>query len=156
VAAATAAVPKPIGPPAVLDENAAASAGVAPAVAGASPTTVKLAVPYPSICGRPAAGTLAIAFPRGELVPGTIAASAVHVANARTKSVHVSGRTVTVTLSPLPTAGTQVTCHSIALRRLTLTFGAAAQLGNPAAAGTYSVTVKHGSTSYAASFKLTA
>jgi hypothetical protein len=148
---AAAAVPQPIGPPAVFDDNAATVA-VRPGVVSAQPTTVKLTLQYPRLCGKPTGGTVAITFPKGELVPARIPLSAVAAPGLRIKAIVVSGKTVKLSLAPLPTSG--VTCQSITLAPLALTLKPAAGLGNPDSAGAYTVTAKRGTATYAAQFQV--
>lgn len=149
--AAAAAIPQPIGPPAVFDDNTA-TVMVRPGVVSANPTTFTLGLRAPAQCGRPLTRLLKIAFPAAELVPSHIATSAIKVTNMRVRSVTVSGQTVTLALAPPPVKG--VLCNSIAPARLSVTFGTAAGLGNPAGAGTYTVTASRGPVTYTAHFQV--
>ena len=150
---AVAAVPQPIGPPAVFDENGTASIFVKPTAPAARPTTFSLSLSsYPLICGHTSAGTLVVTFPKAERLPAHLAVNAIRVSNGLARSASISGHTVRVSVAP-PDAG-GVTCQSIRMGRLTLTFTRAAKLGNPNAAGTYTVTAKHGTATYAAKFQV--
>jgi hypothetical protein len=150
---ALAATPEPIGPPALLDEGAAASVVVTPATPAASPVALQLKLPYPLICGRPSPGAIAITFPAGEKVPAQIASTTIVVPGARVKSVTVQGRTVTVAVA-LKLASGHVMCQTFSFGKLALNVTRAARLGNPTTAGTYVVKAKHGSSTYSASFRV--
>jgi len=151
--AAAAAIPQPIGPPPVFDDNTATVA-VQPGRASARPTTVRLTLPSPRVCGRATGGTIAISFPDAETVPSHIPRSAVVVPGLKVTSVAVHGRAVTIALVAPRTTG--MTCHSIVVAPLTVTLLPAAGLGNPDSAGTYTVTAKRGTATYTAQFQISA
>ena len=147
--AAAAAGPQPVGPPGVHDHDAA-TVSVEPRAPSARPTTVRLTLAYPRLCGKAMGGSLAIAFPASELVPATIARSAITVPGLKLTAVAVHG--TTVTLSLVPPRRTGMTCHSITLAPLAVTLLPAAGLGNPESAGTYTVIARRGAATYAAQF----
>lgn len=156
-AAALAAPPSPIGPPTVgggtggSGSTAPATIAVSPATP-AEPATVKLTVRHAFQCGRPRPATIALTFPAAERVPRSISTRAVRLSSGLVKHVGVSGKTVSVAVAAAPHKG--VTCMSMFVGRLTLTFGAAAKLGNPASAGTYAVAVRDGRARYTTSFRV--
>lgn len=156
-AAALAAPPSPIGPP-VVGGGTGGSAGTQPATIEVSPATpaapaaVKLTVRHVFQCGRPSPATIALTFPPAERVPRSISTRAVRLSSGLVKHVGVSGKTVSVAVAAAPHKG--ITCMSMFVGRLTVTFGTAAKLGNPAGAGTYTVAVRDGRSSYATSFRI--
>jgi hypothetical protein len=91
---------------------------------------------YEMQCGHPGPGPLAITFPAAERLPAGLTASDVLVNGHATTNVSREGRTVSVALpiqhGPL--------CDVIAPGVLKIVFTRSAALGNPAAAGTYSLT----------------
>jgi hypothetical protein len=72
---------------------------------------------YPLVCGR-ATGLFKIVFPAAASVPARIPAAAVTVNGRVAAKVAVTGRTVSVTVPRRP----GITCLSIVLGKLTITF----------------------------------
>lgn len=91
------------------------------------------------VCGR-LNGTVSVVFPRAAGVPRRIAASGVRLAGEPAARVAVTKRSVAVTAA---SAG-GVTCHSIHLADVILTFTRAAQLRNPTSPGRYSIAITYG------------
>jgi hypothetical protein len=152
--------------PVALAAVLAVAAGLAPAAVGLAPTTppapnertatVTLSSQKPGTrpvmlritletslqCGR-AVGTETVTLPSQFQVPTSIDRTAVRYGGRAAAKVATSGHTIVVSA-----ARDKVMCHSIAMGPETLTFAAAAKLGNPAKAGKYTVVVKRGTAVY--------
>jgi hypothetical protein len=116
-----------------------ATAALSTAKAGARPVAVTLRFPALLVCGW-LKGTVSVTFPRAAGVPRRIAAPGVRLAGEPAAQVAVSGKSVAVTAAH---AG-GVTCHSMVLTDVLLTFTRAAQLRNPAVPGRYSIGIAYG------------
>jgi len=136
---------------AAVPMDAGATITVSPATEGAT-ATVKLTVRHTFYCGRPKPATIAVTFPAAERVPTSIPAAAVHLSAGRVKAVHVSDKTVSVSVRPPPVKG--VSCMVIVLGKLRVRFDKTARLGNPGKAGTYSAAVTDGRFHYTAHFAI--
>jgi hypothetical protein len=134
-----------------LDSSTGATIAVSPASPGAR-AVVRLSVRHTFFCGRPRPATVSVRFPDAEHVPSSIPAAAVHLSAGRMKAVHVSGKTVAVSVQPPPAKG--ITCMSIVLGTLKVAFDEAARLGNPSKVGTYAVTVTDGRSHYTGHFAI--
>jgi hypothetical protein len=108
--------------------------------AGARPIAVTLAVRTELQCGRLVGGTIVARFPAAETVPKVIAKAAVLVGAKPSGGVVVNGHAVTVTV-PRP-AG--VLCDVIGPGTAAVVLTRAANLGNPARAGNYTLAVQRG------------
>jgi hypothetical protein len=147
---------------ALLISGAATAYAASPMHTGAtiavSPTTqgvraaVKLNVRHTFYCGRPKPATIAVKFPAAEHVPSSIPVGAVHLSAGRVKALHVSGKTVFISVRPPPLKG--MTCMVIVLGKLRVKFDKAAGLGNPSKAGTYAVSVTDGRFHYTGHFTI--
>ncbi|MEO9177125.1 MAG: hypothetical protein ABI317_16545 [Gaiellales bacterium] len=112
--------------------------------AGARPVAVAIVMHYEMQCNWPGPGVLAIRFPGSMVLPRRLASSAVLVdKRAASGAVTVAGRTVSVPLPQRP----RIMCDLMGPGTLTVSFSRAAKLGNPKAAGSYSVLATHGSDS---------
>jgi hypothetical protein len=129
---------------AVVQSPGVATVTLSPAAARAWPVTVTVQLPAALQCGRPMGGPVSVTLPRGERMPSTIAATAVRVNGLASSKVAVTGRVVTVAL-PVRRG---ITCMSIIEGSMKIVFAPAAGLGNPSAAGTYTVIVRQGKTGY--------
>lgn len=113
---------------------AAATVTLSSSKAGARPVTLTLKLRYEMQCARPGPGPLLITFPSVERLPAQITAGNVLV-NGRPATAQRNGRVVSVALpvqrGPL--------CAVIAPAVLKVVFTSGAALGNPLAAGTYSL-----------------
>jgi hypothetical protein len=135
-----------LGVPAAAAPGGSASATVLPAAAGAHPAALTLALHFAMICNSPGPGPLRLTLPAAMSVPAAIAARHVLVRGKPAPGVTVDGNLVTVRLRH-PDG---VLCQSIAPGTLKVTFTAGAGLGNPTAAGTYTVHARLGVRSFTA------
>jgi hypothetical protein len=111
--------------------------------AGARPVAVSIVMHYEMQCNWPGPGVLTIRFPGSMVLPEQVASSAVLVDKKVVTGVRVSGRTVSVPLPQRP----RIMCDLIGPGTVTVSFSRAAKLGNPKAAGSYSVLATHASDS---------
>lgn len=137
---------EPAGPVPAEFQAPTPTAVATPARAGARPVSLTLALHYEMVCGRPGRGPLVVTLPEAMVVPHSIPHGAVILQGRRATAVAVAGHVVTVAV-PKP-AG--VSCHSITIGTLRTTFTPAAGLGNPRAAGTYTVRARVAGRSFAA------
>jgi hypothetical protein len=121
-----------------------ATVTLSPPAAGARLVAVTVQLPAALQCGRPMGGPVSVTLPRGERMPSVIAVTAVRVNGLASSKVDVVGRVVTVSL-PVHRG---ITCMSIIDGTMKIVFAPAAGLGNPSAAGTYTVIVRQGKTGY--------
>lgn len=140
----------------------ACSAGVATATtpatatlsisnAGAQGVTLTLALRTELQCGRlRGSRPLVLVLPAKEHVASSIAPSAVLIGGRAASRVAVSGHMLTI--SPPRPRG--MLCNSIGMGTAKVVLLPAAGLGNPGAAGTYSVRITHGTESFAAPMKI--
>lgn len=105
---------------------------------GAAPVSVSIHATYEMQCGWPGP-SIAVVFPAAERLPARIDRTAVLVNGAPPASVARTGRTVTLTIA----RPTGVLCDAIAPGTVRVVFTRAARLGNPRAAGTYTIEVRH-------------
>ena len=131
----------------------AATASVSPAMPGAKPVALTVKVHYEMVCGQPGVGTAIVTLPAAASVPRTIDDSAALVNGKPAARVSVSGHDVTITLPPRRPG---VTCMVMGPGTLTLTLMRAAGLGNPKAAGTYTIRVRRGTRSFQARVHISA
>jgi len=117
-----------------------ASASLSSSRAGARPVALVVSLHTELQCGRLRTGAVAITFPAAMTLPKTVSVSAVSVQGRRPGGVTLSGRTLTI--SPAPPVG--VICNVIAPGVAKILVSQAAQLGNPASAGTYALGVRYG------------
>jgi hypothetical protein len=123
-----------------------ATVTVSPSRAGARPAALTVRLSYEMQCGYPGPGPIVVQLPAGERVPATIAPSALLVNGKPAPGVRVAGRTVSIDLPARPA----IMCDVIGPGTATVVFTRAAGLGNPAGAGSYTVTVtRHGSSAAA-------
>jgi len=132
---------------------APASARLSSRKAGAKPVELVVKLRYMMVCGQPGAGTAVITLPAAADVPGRIASSAVLVNGKPTPSVRVSGHDVTIAM-PLKRHG--VTCMVVGPGTLTLTLTRAADIGNPATAGTYTIRIRRDARTFTTSVAISA
>jgi len=115
---------------------AAVSVTLSTPQAGARGVRLTLQLRYEMQCGHPGAGPLVITFPAAERLPSQLAAGSVLVDGHPATRAERSGRVVSVALpvehGPL--------CDVIAPGVLKIAFTGSAGIGNPPAAGTYSLT----------------
>jgi hypothetical protein len=121
-----------------------ATVALSSTAAGARSVAVTVQLPAVLQCGRPMGGPVSVSLPQGERMPRAIGTSAVRVNGITPASVTVSGRTVTETL-PVRHG---VTCMTLIDGRMKLVLAPAAGLGNPSAAGSYTVVVRQGKTGW--------
>jgi hypothetical protein len=120
------------------------------AAPGARPVVLTLKLHWEMQCGWPGAGSVSVTLPAAMKMASKLPAGAVRV-DGRTARFTRKGRTVTVFL---PARKPKVMCNSITTGTLTLELTKAAQLGNPASAGSYTVAARHAGHSYAAAVKV--
>jgi hypothetical protein len=155
LAAAVAAMPppspklaQPAGDPTALAP--AATVSLSSKQAGARPVTLTVHLAAPLKCGMPFGAPVVVSLPRTSLVPRAIAGSAVLVNGKQSAKVTVSASSLTVAV-PLPRG---VTCDSITDGKESLTFTQAAKLGNAPKPGRYTIHIRRGTETYAASVTL--
>jgi hypothetical protein len=107
--------------------------------AGARPVAVTIAMHYEMQCGWPGPGVLTIRFPSAMVLPKQLAAPAVIVDKKAATGVSIAGRTVSIQLPQRP----RIMCDVIGPGTVTVSFSRGARIGNPKAAGSYSVLATH-------------
>src|SRR5437016_11984936 len=122
-----------------------ATAVATPKAAGARPAVLKVSLHLELRCDKPGPAAIAITLPRAWRVPNSIARTAVWVDSSRPDAVSVSGHTFT--LQPHAPVGT---CTVIAPGTIDIKFTQAARLGNPRAAGRYTVRASIGKQDFSA------
>jgi hypothetical protein len=137
--------PPVIGMP--VDSPSAGSPALTSADRSAAATVTVRA--YPLLCGKPR-GALVVAFPASVELPKAMPLGTVRVNGLAAAKVAVHGHDVTVT-APIPTS---VTCQSIVLGRVTLSFVAGAGL-RAAKHGSSAVAVHEGAHRYKATLTVT-
>jgi hypothetical protein len=123
-----------------------ATAQAAPDTAGARPVALTLALRTELQCGRLVGRTIAVRLPAQERVPHTIPRSAVRIGGTPAARVHVSGQSLAIVLAQPRGA----ICNVISTGIAKIVVTRAANLGNPAAPGTYSITIQHAATTFKA------
>jgi len=119
--------------------------------AGAKHVTLTVSFRTELQCGRlMGSRTLVLVLPSRERVAATVPVGAVLIGGRAAGRVTVAGHTLTVSLPP-PRG---MLCDSVRVGTAKIVVAGAAGLGNPSAAGTYTVKVTHGSESFAAPFKI--
>jgi hypothetical protein len=128
---------------AALPATAALSSGKA----GAKHVTLTVSLTTELQCGRLMdSRTLVLTLPAKARIARTVPVAAVTVAGTAVSAVSVAGHAVTISLA----APRGVMCDSIRTGRAKIVLLPAANVVNPATAGTYSVRVLHGTQAYAA------
>jgi hypothetical protein len=128
-----------------------ASASLSNASAGTRPVALVVSLHAELQCGRLRGRTVALTFPAAMRLPRTMSASEIAVQGGRPSGVKLAGRTLTIAIAP--PAG--MMCDSIAPGTAKILISRAAQLGNPASAGTYPLAVRYGAETLNASLKIT-
>lgn len=128
-----------------------AAASLSNAHAGTRPVALVVSLHTELQCGRLRGRAVALTFPAATRLPRTISASAITVEGKRPSSAKLAGRTLSIALAP-PTG---VICDSIGPGTAKILISRAAQLGNPASAGTYSLGVRYGTETLSAPLKIT-
>jgi hypothetical protein len=118
--------------------------------AGARPVVVTVRLRFDMVCGQPGAGPIVIRFPRQETMPTTIAPAAVLVNGKPAARAGVSGPALTV----VPSTPQGVQCNVITRGAVAIVLDRAARLGNPVAAGRYTVAMKRGLKTFTAGFEI--
>jgi hypothetical protein len=121
--------------------------GLSNAHPAARPVALRLRFDSLLQCGQPVGPPVSVELPAAERVPRKIAPATVIVNGGTPSSVTVSGRLLTIRI-PRP----EVLCDVIARGTIGITFTRAANLGNPARAGTYRVSVHRGTQDVSATF----
>jgi hypothetical protein len=104
---------------------------------------VTIAMHYEMQCGWPGPGVLTIRFPNAMVLPKQLALTAVLVDKKLATGVGIAGRTVSVPLPERP----RIMCDVIGPGTVTVSFSRAARIGNPKAAGSYTLAAAHQSDS---------
>jgi hypothetical protein len=156
--AATAATPPlPPGPIEPINGNgstpAPATAALSSTKAGAKPVELVVKLRYTMVCGQPGPGTAVIMLPAAADVPARIARSAALVNGKPAAAVSVAGNDVTISI-PLKRPG--VSCMIVGPGTLTLTLTRAAGIGNPEAAGTYTIRIRRKTRTFTTSVAISA
>ena len=107
--------------------------------AGARPVALTVSFRTELQCGRLQGRTVSLQLPQAERMPASVPASAVLIGTSTASRVAVSGRTLEIGL-PVPHG---VTCEALAPGVVRIAVARAANLGNPAAAASYAVVVRH-------------
>jgi hypothetical protein len=128
-----------------------ASASLSSAQAGARPVAIVVSLHTELQCGRLRGSALALTFPAAARLPRTMSASAIAVGGKRPSSVKLEGRTLSIAMAP-PTG---MTCDSIAPGTARIRVSPSPEVGNPAAAGTYTLAVDYGTETLNAPLKIT-
>ena len=116
------------------------TAQAVPARAGSRPAELRLAFRTELQCGRVGPGPVIVALPSAERIPASIRAGAVLVNGAAPRSVTRTGSVISLAIPPAH----GITCNVIGPGTISIVFTRAAGLGNPAASGTYRVSVRAG------------
>lgn len=116
---------------------------------GAQSVAVKLKFASELQCGIPVGPPLVVTFPAAERVPRVIARSTVLVNGRAAAAVTVTGHTVSAKVNR-----PEVLCDVLSRGPLAIAFSRAAKLGNPAAAGTYRVSVRRGTQTVSGAFTI--
>jgi hypothetical protein len=119
-------------------------------LAGARPVTLTLKLGYEMQCGYPGPGPVVVTFPKAWRLPATLGATPVLVDGKAAVSASLSGHTVRIGLAPAP----RIMCDVIGPGMLTIQFTRAADLGNPAVAGTTDVTAERANESFRIPFSI--
>jgi hypothetical protein len=156
-AATAAAASPPVGPvpvsPVTTPNNLPTTATLSSTRAGAKPVELTLKVRYEMVCGQPGTGQAIVTLPAEAIVPGRIVPSAVLVDGKIAPSVSVSGHDVSIGMPPRPHG---VSCLVVGPGTLTLTLTRAAGIGNPKAAGTYTIRVRRNTKEFRARVNVSA
>lgn len=130
----------------------AATAAVSTSKAGAKQVTLTVSLHTELQCGRlPGSAALVLTLPAKAHVATSVPASAVLIGGKAARRVVVSGHTLTIS----PAAPRGMLCDSIRMGVAKIVVLPAAGLGNPKAAGTYSVRASHAAETFAAPLKIT-
>ena len=147
LATGAAAVAAPLG----AEGSDWASASLSNVHAGVRPVALVVSLHTELQCGRLRRSALALTFPAAVRLPQTMSASAIAVDGKRPSGVKLVGRTLSIAIAP-PTG---ITCYSIVPGTAKILVSRAAQLGNPAAAGTYKLAVRYGTETLTARLTIT-
>jgi hypothetical protein len=129
-----------------------ASVSVSSRRAGERPVALTLTLRYEMQCGYPGSGTLIVKLPAQEQLPASFAAGSALLDGKRAGVTLAAGKELRVALPARP----GVMCDVIGPGKLTLVLTKVARLGNPARAGTYSVTASVGSRTFHAALAIAA
>jgi hypothetical protein len=140
-----------VAAPPVAEGSDWASARLSNVHAGARPVALVVSLHTELQCGKLRRNALALVFPAAARLPRTMSASEIAVDGKRPRSVKLTGRTLSITIAP-PTG---VMCNVIAPGTAKILVSRAAQLGNPAAAGTYKLAVRYGTQTLTAQLRIT-
>ncbi|HXR12956.1 MAG TPA: hypothetical protein VN770_11710, partial [Gaiellaceae bacterium] len=143
--------PVPVNPGGPMQP--ATTASLSSHKAGAKPVALTVKVHYEMVCGQPGPGKAVLTLPAQADVPAKIDRSAVLVNGTPSPSVTVSGHAVSIAM-PLKRPG--VTCMVVGPGTLTLTLTRAAGIGNPTAAGTYTIRVRRNTLAFTARVAISA
>lgn len=127
-----------------------AGATLSSAHAGARPVALVVSLHTELQCGKLRGGSLALTFPAAARLPRTVAPSAISVQGVRPSSVRLANRTLSITM-PRPVG---MTCMVIGPGIAKILVTRAAQLGNPAAAGAYTLSVRSGTETFEATLTI--
>jgi hypothetical protein len=122
-----------------------ATAKATPDRAGARPVALTLALRTELQCGHLPGRKIAVRLPAQERVPHTIPNSAIRVGGTPAARVRVSGQSLAIDLAQ--PRGIAV-CNVISTGIAKIVVTRAANLGNPAAPGTYSITIRHAAATF--------
>jgi hypothetical protein len=140
---------QPVGPPTVGDTTGL-TATLSTDKAGAKPVAVTLKLRAFFQCGQP--GMLSVKLPDSASVPNALAPTDVLV---NTRHAAKLGRPSHNRINVTPAHRGGVLCHVMGPGLATLRFTTNAELGNPDSAGTYTISVRSGRTTYSAAVKIT-
>lgn len=119
----------------------------------ARPVELRLSLEVELQCGRLQGRSILVALPAAMHVASSIPRSAVLVNGRPVAALSVTGHSVGLTTRP---ASGGVICDVMAPGKVSIVFTRAAGLGNPGAAGTYTVTLRAGRTSGMAHLSISA
>ncbi len=117
--------------------------------AGAHAVRLKFTLRYEMQCAYPGGGPLIVTFPSALKLPADFAVGTV-LLSGKPVPATVSGRQVAVTVPPHK----GMLCNIVAPGSLTLVFTHAAKLANPARAGSYHFTARHGTRAFTAALTI--
>ena len=123
--------------------------GVSDTHPGVRPVALKVKFGSQLQCGHVVGPPLAITLPSAERMPRTVSPNAVLVNGKPSASVTLSGHLLTIR-----TARPQVLCDVIGPGTVAIALTRTANLGNPAHAGTYRVSVRRGTQTVSGTFAI--
>ena len=132
--------------------TSSASLQVSNARAGARPVALTLKLHYEMQCGQPGRGSLVVSLPAAAKLPTSFAGTAALLNGKKVSLKAGPGKTLRAALPAPP----KLICDVIGPGTLTLVVPRTANIGNPAAPGTYPVTARAGIHAFRTTLTVTA